>query len=313
MLFISGTDLESSAIKFIESHEKVTLFSAYLKLEELKKINRSNTISRIVVRWEIKDLCLGVSDLELYEYCETNKISLYRNTRLHLKAFWNNNESIIFGSANVTERGLGEVGNYNYELNGFVNEINLNTAVYLNSIILESEFVSYEVYNKIKDLVDTYNLLHEPEPEYPSLISHNIDPFLLSNLPMSESVESLFNAYQFANNLSNEEKTFAAHDLALYKIPMGLEEIEFYTYLRMKFNQHPFIISLKNMIIQHQSVRYGGVVRWIQENTTTVPTPRSWELKQEQIVNILYEWVCYFDKDFSWSRPNHSQVIFFKK
>jgi hypothetical protein len=35
-----------------------------------------------------------------------------------MKVFWNNQDSIVFGSANVTGRGLGEKNNCNYELNG---------------------------------------------------------------------------------------------------------------------------------------------------------------------------------------------------
>src|SRR5690554_5052493 len=120
MLYKSGINLKSGAIDFIEQNNQITLFSAYLKLEELKSLNKSKKINRIIVRWEIKDLCIGVSDLELYHYCIENNITLYRNTRIHLKALWNNELQVFFGSANVTRRGLGEEGNYNFELNGKV-------------------------------------------------------------------------------------------------------------------------------------------------------------------------------------------------
>jgi hypothetical protein len=85
--------------------------------------------------------------------------------------------------------------------------------------------------------------------------------------------------------------------------------------LKDKFNSHPFIIALKEHIKSEptQSLRYGGVVDWVKNNTTTVPTPRSWELKQDQIVNILYTWICDFDEDYTWDRPNHSQVIYYIK
>jgi hypothetical protein len=59
-------------------------------------------------------------------------------------------------------------------------------------------------------------------------------------------------------------------------------------------------------------LRYGGVVEWIKNNTTTVPTPMSWEIKKEQIVNNLYEWICEFDEEFTWNTPNHTQVIYFR-
>ena len=41
---------------------------------------------------------------------------------------------------------------------------------------------------------------------------------------------------------------------------------------------------------------YGQVVRWLQANTTTVPTPLSREIKDKQIVNNLNNWIIYFDE-----------------
>lgn len=311
MLYTSGNNLESSAIEFVESNENITLYSAYLKLKELEKINASKNIKRIIVRWEIQDLCLEVSDIYLYEYCRQNNITLYRNTRLHLKAFWNNKESVLFGSANVTNRGLGEVGDYNYELNGKIDKVNFPTIQYFNKVILESELVTEELYNKLKDKM---NEVKEPEIIYPSLktLKSDADKFLLSDLPMCESVELLFKIYVSQENYTNEELSFAAHDLALYDVPLDLQELEFIEYIKIQFNSHPFISQLKEMIMEKGSVRYGSIVNWIQENTTTVPTPRNWELKKDLIVNILYDWICYFDSEFNWSRPNHSQVIFYE-
>jgi hypothetical protein len=69
MLHKSGHNLEKGAIDFISNNESITLFSAYIKLEELKRINNRNNIKQIIVRWEVEDLCKGVSDLELYQYC----------------------------------------------------------------------------------------------------------------------------------------------------------------------------------------------------------------------------------------------------
>ena len=55
-------------------------------------------------------------------------------------------------------------------------------------------------------------------------------------------------------------------------------------------------------------MRFGAVRRWFSENTTTVPTPTTWDLTEN--VQILYNWICYFDSDYIWERPGgYSQVI----
>lgn len=313
MLHKSGVNLESNAIKFIENNDTITLFSAYLKLEELKSINGSKKINRIIVRWEIKDLCLKVSDIELYNYCLDNDIALYRNTRIHLKAFWNNTQDVLFGSANVTGKGLGEKGRYNFELNGSVDDIGYEDISYFNEIIINSEYVTPSLFDEIKNLVDQTEL---PTIDYPKLKTkrNKEDYFLLSNLPMTETVDELFEGYCTPENLNINEINYVSHDIALYEIPKELDKSDFLNYIQKAFNSHPFIIKLKEHIKSspRQSLNYGSVVRWIQENTSTVPTPRAWEIKQDIIVNILYTWICTLDDEFIWDTPNFSQIIKYK-
>jgi len=70
-----------------------------------------------------------------------------------------------------------------------------------------------------------------------------------------------------------------------------------------------------NYIKNSSSCNYGMIVRWIQNNCTEVPIPRSWELKRALVVNILYEWICYFNDDFRYVRkyPNGSDIIMFNQ
>ena len=312
MLHKSGYNLEKGAIDFISNNESITLFSAYIKLEELQRINFKNNIKQIIVRWEIEDLCKGVSDIELYHYCLDNGIALYRNTRLHMKAIWNNLDIVFFGSANVTGRGLGQKNNYNFELNGIKESIDFTDIIYFNQVITNSEYVTSDLYNKLYDIVNNTILPVITFPEIPTT-KKEIDYFLLSQLPMSKSPDDLYELVVHFEDFDYLEQNFAAHDVALYNINSIKDYILFKSELKNKFNSHPFIIALKEHIISQptKSLRYGGVVEWIQINTTTVPTPRRWELKQDKLVNVLYSWICEFDDSFTWDTPNHSEVIYF--
>ena len=137
MLLKSGINLEDSVTDFISSNKLVTLFSAYIKLEELQRMNISKNIKQIVIRWEIEVLCKQVSDLEIYDYCIDNGIALFRNTRMHRKTHWDGQNSIALGSANVTGKGVGEkVENFNYELNGYSSPFSFDGIHYLHSIII---------------------------------------------------------------------------------------------------------------------------------------------------------------------------------
>ncbi len=317
MLLKSGINLEDCVTEFVSTNKSVTLFSAYIKLDELKRINISKNIKQIIVRWEIEDLFKKVSDLEIYDYCIDNDIALYRNSRIHLKTLWDGQNSIVLGSANVTGRGVGEKGdNYNYELNVFVSPISFEDIQYLHFIINQSEYVTEELYYEIKMLIKSIEL---PKLELPKLITRKKtdDYFLLSQLPMSDTPELLYEIYT-NNNYPLEAQINASHDLNLYNIIPNLTKDEYFETLKENFNNHPFILALKQHIISQpsQSLRYGrgGVVDWIQKTTTTVPTPRRWDIAQEQIVNILYSWICYFDSRYTWSIPGRrSEVIQFNE
>jgi len=315
MLYKSKYNLQSSVISFLRDNEEVTLFSAYIKTKQLRKINITKSIKQIVVRWEVGDICFGASDLEsLYDYCRENHIKLFRNNKIHLKAFWNNNNSVLFGSANVTYNGIGEGGNL--ELNGIQEHLSISDITYFNQILDASTYVTDELFNEIKQKVDEHKDKVERIPDLPNKKT-DTDFFLLSQLPMSYNVSNLYDAYVNSDSLSEEDLNCLIHDIVLYKIPDNLLKDEFYSKLKINFNKHPFVIALKDYIKEQegQSLRYGrgGVVDWIQDKTTTVPTPRSWELKKDQIVNILYEWICFFDKDYVVEVPGRrSEVIFYR-
>lgn len=320
MLLRSGENLFKNAKSFVDQNEEITVFSAYLKLSVLKRLNNNSNIKQIIVGWEVKDLCLGISDFKsIYDYCLDNEIILYRNTRIHLKALWNNNKSVLFGSANITNKGIGETNKYNFELNGKVDNMSFDDQSYLNKIILESQYVTEELYEELKTLVDDFD---NPEILYPKLPTPppTVDYFLINQLPMSLSPELLFDVYE-GKLLDEIDMNCAAHDLELYRVPKNLNKTDFFSYLKEIFNQHLFIVTFKEAVKtatnsrnpeRNGSMQFGTVTRWFSNNTTTVPTPRSFELNS--YVKVLYAWICYFDEHYSWDIPGQkSEVIYFNK
>lgn len=315
MLSKSTINLRQSAIDFVKNTESITVFSAYIKLNQLNELNEVKNIKRVIIRWEIEDIIKGVSDFEdLYDYCKRNNIALLRNTRIHLKAIWDNQNSVLFGSANITGKGIGEKGNnFNYELAGLANPISFDDISYFNFIIQESELVTENLFLEIKNLINSIELPAFDFPELPT-VKKIEDDFLISQLPMTGSPQLLLKILQNPNNFTLEEQLKASHDSAVFSVNIELGMETSMELLKELFNQKRIVQKLKIAIIEDErnSMGYGTVVRWIQANTTTVPTPMSWEIKKEQFVNNLYDWICFFDSRFTWDRPNHRQVIYFR-
>ena len=319
MLYKSGGNIEDGTLTFINDNQSVTLFSAYLKLEALKKINESKKIKRIIVRWEVKDLCLGVSDFEeLYRYCCENSIALYRNTRIHLKAFWNNETKVLFGSANVTNKGILSKGSYyNYELNGVNDHMSFEDVCYLNYIISKSQYVTESLFNDIREKIER---ITPPKLDFDNVSSERreADMFLISELPMFEDLDRIYEAYLHPNELSMFDQSCLAHDIAIFSIPDNLNSRDaFFRFLKKSFNEHEFIVKFKTAVINHTderrpsrngSMHFGGVKNWFRNNTTTVPTPRGHELTD--FISVLYKWIEKFDDSFTYSiEGQYSEIL----
>lgn len=315
-LFRSGDNLLNKTTEFFANSNRVTLFSPFIKVNKLKEVLGNTYCDKIVVRWQLVDILNEVTDFEaLYDFCKKNKIDLYRNRNVHLKLFKNEKNFAIVGSANLTNKGFG-VSDYNLEASTEIKTLSFEDLTYLQRIIEDSDLVDETYYDELKDRVNELKKTHlKPKKIYDESITSYKKEFLISSLPMSRTPDKLWVIYSSSEkNFKELEIDCAIHDLALYNISPRLKKNEFFNSLKTNFNSYPFIESIKNSIAndQRKSKGYGQVVSWIQNNTTTVPTPRSWELKQEEVVNILYEWICFFDNRFYWSVPGKkSQVIFF--
>lgn len=309
-LLSNKTNLLPSLISFIEKSESLTIYSAFIKNDLLKEIvkHADGRIQQIIVRWQSDDLIKGISDLDVYKTCRQNNITLYRNTSLHAKCIVNEKGDCILGSSNYTNKGMLKSEASNWEINTKVQQIDFDSRVLLQRILLESNLVTEEWVKEVEELIKDYDK-NEETIELPS--AENID-FLISSLPMCSHPEVLWEIIYQDKVVPFEELSSASHDLALYQLVEAYNTKEdFLEELKLNFNSHPFISKLIHYIKENNSCRYGQIVNWIKDNCTEVPAPRSWQLKEKQIVNILYEWICYLNDDLNYVRkyPNGSDII----
>jgi phosphatidylserine/phosphatidylglycerophosphate/cardiolipin synthase-like enzyme len=310
MLLRSGDNLTDYIIRFVNSSNSLFIFVSYIKLEPLKKILAKDGICKaIIVRWEPKDLLEGASDLEVFRYCKENDIALYRNSRLHLKAFIDCNRRCIQGSANISARALNldYSDKYNYEL---ATEISLGVEdkLYFEVIISESTLITDSIYDQIKQQLIEFEKGFIKVQDFDLKIVPPDKDFLLSSLPLSHSVENLIATYNDPENRCSQDIDCMVHDLALYKIPLGLNEKEFISHLKSAFFSHSFIQAFLAELHRHGEMYFGRVKEWIHSNCTNVPLPRRWEITEN--IEILYNWINAFGGNkYVIDRPNHSQRV----
>ncbi len=280
-LLYSDSNLINNVQHFFSSAENFTIFAPYIRKEVLALLldgaveGKKNTI---VTSWKPQDVALGISDIDVYPFCAQNGITLLVNNRIHLKFFVKDDfQACIISSFNISSKGLALAPNFNYELGVLINDLDIDAKIYFDVIIEESDAVTQSYYNQAKEQAEALVL----EKQMPEAFRIERDPsdaaFLLTALPMSDDVETLFEIYHGNTHYEHETLRSAVHDLRLYKIPESCSEDEFIEVFGRNFFDHPFIVAF---LKYNGAGRYfGDLTSWLHDNCTTVPTPRRFEIK----------------------------------
>lgn len=311
MIFKNGIDLYNELSAFVDKADSLYIYVPYIKLEQLSGLVKKNkTIKAVIVRWEPRDLITGASDLEIYPFLKEKGITLYRNPRVHLKAFVNNGTKAFIGSANISQRALNTPAllKYNYELATICDDLSLDDRLYFNLIEAESVLVTDLIYEQIKSQLPEKVSAFPKESDFKIDIQFPDKDFSISSLPMTYNIETLYRIYETREGLHEVELNCSLHDLAIYNIPLGLSIPEFKKRLKSNFFNHPFIRAFLTNIDNEGEVYFGGAKDWIHKNCSDVPTPRKWEITEN--IQILYRWIVALGEGtYQVDRPNHSERL----
>lgn len=310
--FMLSTDKQiySGICDFLESaHSEIIIFSPYINPSVLKNILPNTNVNiSIITTWKLSDLWFGSSSLETFTYANGNSIKLFINNRIHLKACLVDWKKCISGSANITQNGLGLSSNYNFELNSKNDHIDSETSLYLRSIIAESKLVTVSMYEEFKKALE--KLPNVPKmPKVEDDLGAIDNDFLISVLPMSYNINTMYLLYDNNYETDNEEEmNCALHDVALYKVPKDLARNDFYKHLSKVFFDMLFIKKLLEFIGE-EGKYFGEVKEWIQNNCSDVPIPSRRDLTGN--IQVLYKWIVELsDGLYDVDRPNYSERIY---
>jgi hypothetical protein len=312
-LLYSGENLFEQLQNLVAESENLLMISPYIKATVLndllsKKSRKSN--ATIITTWYPEDILKGVSDLETYEVTKKYNCPLLLNQRIHLKAYLNYNQSGIIGSANLTQKGLGLVDHYNYEAAAIV-DLELTDRLYFDRIIEEGILVTDSLFNSVKKQLAEVKLPDEAPLEFQ--FDFTGANYLLTSLPMIQSVDVLYKIYCSPDSYTQHEQQCAMADLRRYKIVVNkMNRDVFLKNIKKSFFDHPFIKDIlaynnsgeRNGIIGR---RFGDLRQWIKDNTTTVPVPVSPEVN-EPLNNVL-NWVVELSLDYEKYQPGHTIIL----
>lgn len=311
MLFKNGIDLQEKLSEYINNSQAIFIFSPYIKLATLRHlIDGNEKVKAVFVRWEARDLILDSSDLEIYPYLKSKGIALYRNSRLHLKAYLGDYKNCFITSANISSRALNWPihPTYNYEIGTVIKNLEMEDRLYFSIIENDSILVTDNIYKQFNEQLPVKKMEFPDEKEFSLVLEAPDKDFLISALPMTYSIETLYRIYEDKEFIAEIELNCALHDLAAYKIPLGLPSDEFRRKLSEAFFSHSFIKSFLANLDATGEIYFGSAKDWIHKNCSDVPTPRKWEITEN--IQILYRWIVKLGNGkYLVDRPNYSERL----
>jgi hypothetical protein len=298
----------------IQSSDNIILilvpFAKLAALQKLHWLNSKQVKIKVVCRWRPEDIVSGVSDLEIYPFLKQSDCELYINSTIHLKLYVFASNTAFNTSGNMTLRGLGYSESANIEVG---NMVSLTTSDWtkIYDVINSSRLVTDDIYQRFKEYSAQNPPVSRPLP--PIDLMPAPKSYTISSLPATDSPKKLADFYfnHEKKNVSLEDMRRAAHDLAIFGIPPGLSSSEFDKRLGDVFSKTPFVTDFIAFLKSSRSLRFGAVNDWIHNKCEDVPLPYRWEIKEN--TRIFYDWLVHYHQDISWDRPNHSQVIYWKK
>lgn len=312
MLIKNGLNMFNKLLEFIEESESIIIYVPYIKLNSLNSLIKNQTnIKSIIVKWEPKDLLLGSSDIAVYPYLKERDITLFRNPRIHLKAFLDSGRRAFIGSANISQRALNipEFNNYNYEIATIVDDLTFEDRLYFDFIKAESLLITDNIYEQIKTQLLSLSLLSTSNQDFKFKIEFPDKDFLISSLPLSYDLQIIYSNYLNQTSKNENDLKAITHDLALYNIPLGLDIENLKVLLKFNFFNHPFIERFLKNLDKNDEIYFGEAKDWIHKNCSNVPLPRKWEIKES--IQTLFKWIVDLsDGIYESDRPNYSQRLF---
>ena len=148
---ISNEILEAVLKEASEATNCINFITAYCKVNTLKKIDdciSPEGSKRILIRFLPSDISSGATDKEIFEYCKNNNWKVYYDFSIHAKIFIFDKIKAIWGSANVTNNGMGLSSNPNKELSSY-GEIDDDSYSKIITLYKDANILDQESYNYI--------------------------------------------------------------------------------------------------------------------------------------------------------------------
>jgi hypothetical protein len=245
------TDGEKVKLLFSKAKYRVVVCAPYVKLSALKSLTTvipSGVDVDVFMCLRAMDIYLGVSDIEVFDYCEERaRFRLFNISNLHAKLYSADDE-VLIGSANVTNSALGWVANPNVEILSpsswgdpsvsrlvlYMKTANLITEDDVSKILeevraLDGDAVK-EIVNKAMEVSSDNNGIWLPKSSMPHILHSVYDKSINKKHYTVGAIED------------------AVEDIAALNVPDNLKKSQFYEFVGLQLGDFVIFGAIINEI-----------------------------------------------------------------
>ena len=297
---IQYTDLAiNMKTNFDKAKSEIIIMSAFTTSEAtlylLKDIPNNIKVS-LVTRWNKQDICSGSSDLGVAKIIFDKGGRIFRNPRLHAKIYMIDKEKLLFGSANMTSRGLALVKHEsNIECMSKIEDVTADDIIFVNSLINDSNIVNKAFIDELQKQIEQFESPDWDESRIQE-ISSKPKGIFVNDFPFCEYPEIL---------MENVDSINGKHDISIFKLPARDLDMEI---LRVNFENANIVKWLNASIVN--KVSFGELSANIHDALLDEPKPYRKEIKELEINLLNWISILLSDKFQIYVPPGrYSQII----
>jgi len=302
--------------------DEVLLVAPFIKRTALKRLLAPVADScsvRIVTRWDLREIAVGATDLEIWELLhEHEHHSLELSPSLHAK-YYRFDETCIAGSANLTGKALDFREQSNLEL---LTHVSLAATEEFEQELDDCVTVTESMYHRYQRLLEQYKEAHpdldQPPAEY-SVEAEEIGNEVRDSreawssqsrqsewwIPTLRYPEDLYRVYAGGSEeMSSATWEHGMHDLHYFDFPGELDEATFELEMRWQLLQKPVVQEIDALV--ETSKRFGAVCDYLR----TLPCAEDEDFDATRAWQTLMRWLLYFLSDrYQRREPGYSEIF----
>jgi hypothetical protein len=293
-----GDDL----VQLLRAAERdVLLVAPYIKartLERLLEACAGSVALRVVTRWRLDEIAAGVSDLDVWPMLNTRGAELWLHPNLHAK-YYRADDRCAVGSANLTAAGLGWKKDANLEILVEATPINAVLSTFEPRLWPACRRVDEGLYRRFLIDAEAFLAASPLAPQLPDLPQAD-GPGFETWKPHLRFPEDLFRLYVGRkDDLTSAAQEAAVVDLVALDPPLGLNEVQFRTWVGNRLALHPKMEAIDRLA---QTSRRFGEMRDLLRSLGSEDPNRDWQ--------TWMRWIDHFmPTRYRVTVANHSEIF----